>query len=195
MEQPTSTFNLIERIKEGDREAISVLFDRHRRRLAVLAHYRLGPQLRGLVEVDDILQETLLKAFVQIDRFEYRNPGSFLRWLSRILDHVTADAARHFSRQKRDAAAVLPLGSPSQPGAPEPVDSMTPSRLLAQEEGLQALIRALDSLPEDYRAVIVHAKMEGLSTAEIAERMGRSREAVALLLHRAIKKLKQVRAG
>jgi RNA polymerase sigma-70 factor, ECF subfamily len=193
MEQPTSSQNLIDRIKNGDREALSQLFDQHRRRLAVLVHYRLGPQMRGLVEIDDILQETLLKAYVQFDQFTYRAPGSFLRWLARIMDHVIADAARYHGRQKRCAAEVLPLRSESNPGGPEPADSRTPSRLLAQDESLRALLQELDELPEDYREVILLAKIEGLSTQEVAERMGKSREAVALLLHRAIKRLKKLR--
>lgn len=169
-----------------------MLFDRHRRRLAVLAHYRLGPQLRGLVEIDDILQETLLKAYVQLDQFTYRAPGSFLRWTSRIMDHVIADTARYHGRQKRHAAEMLPLRSEGAPGGLEPVDSKTPSRLLAQDENLRALLRELDELPDDYREVILLTRLEGMSTREVAERMGKSREAIALLLHRALKRFRQV---
>lgn len=191
MDQPTSSFNLIDRIRNGDRDALSILFGRHRRRLALLAHYRLGPQLRGLVEVDDILQETLLKAYVQLEHFTYRTPGSFLRWLSRIMDHVIADTARYHGRQKRNAAEMLPLRSESTPEGLEPVDSKTPSRLLAQDENLRLLLKELDELPDDYREVILLTKLEGLSTQEVAEKMGKSREAVALLLHRAIKRFRQ----
>ncbi len=191
MDRATSSFNLIDRIKNGDREALSQLFERHRRRLALLAHYRLGPHLRGLVEIDDILQETLLKAYTQFDQFSYRTPGSFLRWLARIMEHVIADTARYHSRQKRQAGEVLPLRSESNPGGPEPADSKTPSRLLAQDERLRALLHDLDELPDDYREVILLLKVEGLSTREVAERMGKSRETVALLLHRAIKRFRQ----
>lgn len=191
MDQPTSSFNLIDRIRNGDRDALSILFGLHRRRLALLAHYRLGPQLRGLVEVDDILQETLLKAYVQLEHFTYRTPGSFLRWLSRIMDHVIADTARYHGRQKRNAAEMLPLRSESTPEGLEPVDSKTPSRLLAQDENLRLLLKELDELPDDYREVILLTKLEGLSTQEVAEKMGKSREAVALLLHRAIKRFRQ----
>ncbi len=191
MDKATSSFNLIDRIKKGDKEALSLLFERHRRRLAVLAHYRLGPHMRGMVEVDDILQETLLKAYMQFDQFTYRTPGSFLRWLARIMEHVIADTARYHGRQKRQAAEVLSLRSESNPGGPEPADSKTPSRLLAQDEGLRALLNELDELPDDYREVILLTKVEGLSTGEVAERMGKSRETVALLLHRAIKRFRQ----
>lgn len=193
MDQATSSFDLIERIKSGDREALSLLFNRYRRRLAVLAHYRLGPQLRGLVEVDDVLQETLLKAFVQFDRFTYRSPGSFLRWLAQILDHVIVDAARFHGRQKRMATELTPMRSETNPGGIEPVDSKTPSRLLAQDEALQSLLRELDELPDDYREVILLIKVQGLSTQEAAEKMGKSREAIALLLHRAVKRFRRTR--
>jgi len=192
MEQPSSSFQLLERIKKGDREALSLLLDAHRRRLAVLAHYRLGPQLRGLVEIDDILQETMLKAYLQLDQFTYRTPGSFMRWITRIMDHVIADAARYHGRQKRQATQLLPFRSESNPGGPEPADSRTPSRLLAQDEGLRSLMRELDELPDDYREVILLAKIEGLSTREVAEQMGKSRETVALLLHRAVKRFKKL---
>ncbi len=69
---------------------------------------------------------------------------------------------------------------------------METSRLLAQDEVLRALMRELDELPDDYRDVILLARIEGLSTPEVAERMGKSRAAVALLLHRAVKRLKKL---
>jgi RNA polymerase sigma-70 factor, ECF subfamily len=192
MDQPSSSFKLIDRIHKGDKEALSLLLDAHRRRLTVLAHYRLGPALRGLVEIDDILQETLLKAYVQFDQFSYRSPGSFLRWIARIMDHVIADAARFHGRKKRHAPGLVPFRSESNPAGPEPADSRTPSRLLSQDEGLRALLRELDELPDDYREVILLSRIEGLPTREVAERMGKSREAVALLLHRAVKRFKKL---
>jgi len=192
MEQPTSTFHLFDRVKNGDRGAVSVLIDRHRRRLAVMAYYRLGPHLRGLVEVDDILQETLLKAYQQLDQFTYRGPGSFLGWLSLIMNHVIADAARYHGRQKRNAGEMLSLRSDSVPGGVEPVDTQTPSRIIARDENLRIVLQALDGLPEEYREVILLARIEGLPTKEVAERMGKTREAVSLLLHRATRRFKQI---
>ena len=54
------------------------------------------------------------------------------------------------------------------------------------------LVHKLDALPEDYRQVILLAKLEGLTTQEVAERMGKSRETVALLLHRALQRFRQL---
>lgn len=192
MEQQTSTYDLIARIEQGDESAFTPLFEKYQKRLALLIHYKLGHELRRTADVDDLLQETFLEAFRDIERFRYEKPGAFLSWLSRIADHVIADAARFHGRRKR-RADVVRFRSEGNPDGPEPADSATPSRLLAEKESLKALIQKLDSLPEDYRRAILLAKVEGLSNAEMAERLGRSREAAALLLHRAIKRFRSIR--
>ena len=82
MTDPTPTFDLIERFRRGDQDAFATLFEKYRRRLAVLIHYRLPPDKRHAEDVDEILQETFLAAFEGLVQFEYRSPGSFLNWLS-----------------------------------------------------------------------------------------------------------------
>ncbi len=188
----TSSLGLIERIKQGDRDAFTPLFDKYRPRLAVLIHYRLSPRMRTQVEVDDILQETLLRAFQQFEQFAYRGPGSFMHWLSRMAEHVIIDAARYQNRDKRRAAEMVPFRSESNPQGVDPPDTNTPSRLLAQSESLRRLLKKLDDLPEQYREAILLAKIEGLTTQEIAERLGKTRPAVALLLHRALRHFRQI---
>ena len=193
MEQATSTYDLLDRLGKGDESAFTALFEKYQKRLALLIHYKLSPELRRLTEVEDVLQETFFEAFRDIKQFRYEKSGGFLGWLSRIADHVIADAARFHGRQKRRAGDLVRFRSVGTPDGPEPVDSVTPSRLLAEKEKLSALIRRLDRLPEDYRRVILLAKVEGLSNAEIAEQLGRTKEATALLLHRAIKRFRALR--
>jgi len=194
MQTHTSTFGLLERLREGDEDAFRLLFEKYRRRFAVLIHYKLRPELRAQIEVDDLLQEVFLIAAREIDGFNYRSTGSFMAWLARIADHVVIDAVRFQGRQKRHAAEMLRFRSLSNPGGPEPVDSRTPSRLLREKEGVESLLGRLNELPEDYRQVIVMAKIEGLSTQEMSERLKRSPEAVAVLLHRAIQRFRQLEA-
>jgi RNA polymerase sigma-70 factor, ECF subfamily len=192
MGSPTTSFDLIERIRKGDRDAFSLLFGRYSSRLAVWAHYRMSSELRQWVEVEDILQETLLRAFREFDHFAYQGPGSFMGWLARIAEHVVVDTARHHGRARRHAELVR-FRSESNPQGPEPLDSETPSRLFGERERLQQLIRSLDALPENYRRAIVLSRIEGLTTQELADRLGKSRESAALLLHRALKALRQNR--
>ena len=194
MEPQTSSFGLVVRVQRGDKDAFAGLFEKYRARLAVIIHYKLSAHLRRDADVDDVLQETLLRAYRDIDRFEYKAPGSFLSWLARIADHVIVDAARSQNRQKR-AGEHVPFRSESNPGGPEPVDSHTPSRVFRENESLGRFVETLARLPEDYRRVILLAKVEGLSTSDVAERMGKSNQAVSLLLHRAIQRLQALQEG
>jgi len=189
VDPPTSTFTLLEQARTGDDQALSRVFEKYRRRLAVLVHFKLSPHARAFSEVEDIVHETYLRAFRDIDRFTYQSPGSFLRWLSSIADHVIVDRLRYQNRERR-AGEEVAFRSESNPAGPEPADTKTPSRLFAQQEAVERLLDRLAALPEDYRQAILMAKIEGLSTAEMAGRMEKSREAVALLVYRAVKRFR-----
>jgi RNA polymerase sigma-70 factor, ECF subfamily len=194
MDSATSTFGLVERFKRGETEAFSLIFRKYRRRLAVLVHYRMSSELRGAVEVDDILQEVFLAAAQDMGNFTYQFPGSLMAWLSRISDHVIVDAVRYQNRGKRHAGEMLRFRSNSNPAGPEPVDRETPSQVFARTENMQILLKKLDCLPVEYREMILLAKFEGLTTKEISERVKKSRESVALTLHRALKRFRELEA-
>src|SRR5437773_10987905 len=95
MDSATSTFGLVERFKKGETEAFRLIFRKVQRRLAVLVHYKMSPELRGALEADDILQQAFLASAQYISNFTYQSPGSFIACLSRIADHVVVDAARY----------------------------------------------------------------------------------------------------
>jgi RNA polymerase sigma-70 factor (ECF subfamily) len=194
MEPVTSSHGLVERVKQGDHDAFSHLFEKYRQRLAVLVHYKLGPNLRRDADVDDVLQETLLRAYRDIKQFEYQAPGSFMSWLARIAGHVIVDMARAQNRQKR-AGEHVRFRSESNPGGPEPAQYSTPSRIFSENESLSRFVETLSRLPQDYRRVILLAKVEGLATSEVAQRLEKSNEATSLLLHRAIKRLQALHEG
>jgi RNA polymerase sigma-70 factor (ECF subfamily) len=189
--QPTTTFDLLGHARQGADDALSLLFERYRRRLALLIRYKLGGEWRGKLDPDDLVQETLLRAYRNLAQFTYRSPGSFMHWLSAIADHTIADAVRYAGRARRQGNEVR-FRSESNPEGPEPADSLTPSRVLAQEERLQALVKKLDALPEQYREVLLLAKIEGLTTQEISSRLGKPRQAVSLLVFRAVRRLHEL---
>jgi RNA polymerase sigma-70 factor (ECF subfamily) len=187
---PTTSFGAVEKVKGGDYHAFAALFAKYRRRLAALLRYKAGSDLLAAVEVDDLLQETFLRAFRDIQRFNYQAPGSFWNWLASIAGHVVEDAARFEGRQKRNAADVVRFRSATNPGGPDPVDLKTSTLLLSEKEEVAALFARLDALPPDYREAILLAKIEGLTTSELAARMSKTREGAALLLHRALKRFR-----
>lgn len=194
MDSSTSTFGLVERFKRGETEAFSLIFQKYRRRLAVLVHYKMSPELRSSIEADDVLQEVFLTAAQDMGKFTYQSPGSLMAWLSRIADHAIVDAARYQNRGKRHAEEMLRFRSGSNPVGPEPVDRETPSRIFSRAEDMQILLKKLDALPSEYRESILLAKFEGLTTQEISERLKKSRESVALTLHRALKRFRELEA-
>jgi RNA polymerase sigma-70 factor (ECF subfamily) len=191
MLSPTSTFDLLEQARNGNQQALSRAFEKYRRRLAVLVHFKLSSSTREFADAEDVVQETCLRAFRDIASFSYQSPGSFFRWLSAIADHVIVDRVRYQNRECR-AGEEVRFRSETNPLGPDPADTKTPSRLLAQREAVQRLLDRLNALPEDYRQAILMAKIERLSTAEMAERLGKSREAVALLVYRAVKRFREL---
>ncbi len=112
MNSPTTTFLLLQQAKAGENLALSHAFDRTRRRLAIVVASKLAPAHRSFAGIDDIVQETCLRAFQDIHSFTYQSPGSFMRWLSTIAEHVIIDHFRHANRARRaapPAARRLPL--------------------------------------------------------------------------------------
>ncbi len=187
---PTSTLGLLERARKGDQAAFTLLFEKYAPRLAVLIHCKLSPALRGKFDVDDILQEVFLAASQDLPSFHYEKPGSFMSWLSRIADNRIVDLARFETRQKRAGGARVGLRSPTNPNGFEPLDRQTPSRILRDKEELGLLAAKLQSLPESYRQVIIMARVELLPTEEIARRLGKAKGAVAVMLHRALQRMR-----
>lgn len=151
--------------------------------------YRLALRLsRHTQDAEDLVQETLLKAFRAYDRFE---PATNLRaWLFRILTNSFYN--RHRRRVHERRAAELPADDPYHEGLVsdatmrclrDPVGAMH-QPLLSEE-----VHRAIDRLPDDFRIVLTLAELEGFSYREIAETMETPIGTVMSRLHRARKML------
>lgn len=170
---------LVSRAQSGDRGAFDELVDLYEGRLTALIHSRLGDGLARHIDAEDILQESLTKAFESLGRFRWDGDESFLRWLGSIAEHRIQDAAR-----RHGAKGALPLDI-------DVADSgVSASKAERRKERLERFEKALDQLSPDYRQAIVLARLEGLSIEEVARRMNRSPNAVSHLLLRALRKLR-----
>lgn len=175
---PPTIDELAGRACAGDRRAFDLLVRTQLDRLTRRVERRLGKRVRALIEVDDVVQETLLKACGGISNFVWLGEEAFFRWLARIAEHVIWKAS-----QMRDGPRLtleLPDG--------EPTTALTRA---ARRERAARLEQALDDLSEDHRAVIRWTRIEGRSIAEAAERLGRSPNAVKKLLARALAQLRR----
>jgi RNA polymerase sigma-70 factor (ECF subfamily) len=90
---------LVDRARAGDREALGRLFERHAERLEGMARSRVGEAVRAFTEVDDIVQETYLRARTSIDSFEWQGETSFRSWLFAIANHAILDIAKSARRR------------------------------------------------------------------------------------------------
>jgi RNA polymerase sigma-70 factor (ECF subfamily) len=187
------TRGLLERARNGDEEAYEALFTRYRAELERRARTRLRPSERRLLDASDVVQECELAAVEGFESFEYRGPGSFRRWLHKILANQVAMEQRFLARAKRELGREVQLAVPDpERSAAQPAlaDSATsPSNRAAAEERRARLLRLLATLPEDHRRVVQLVKLEERSIAEAAARLGRTENAVKKLLARALLRL------
>ena len=179
MAEEESTEVLVSRARQGDRAAFDRIATRYTRPLldSIRAHFRA--QEGALCDPEDILAETLLRAFEDLATFEWKGEDSFSRWLFGISRNVRLHEMRRMrSKLSLEAVESIPSKDPS------------PSRALGREERLERLERAIADLPPEYREVVRLSRIDGLKTKEVAARLGKSADAVKHLLSRAIQALR-----
>lgn len=164
---------LVRRVRGGDTALFEVLVRRHNRRVFRTLRAVLGRA--GAQDVEDAMQQTWLRAFAALGGFE--GTSSFSTWLTRIAVN------EGLGRLRRRPAGGEPRELLDETLAPVPPPDAA-ARVEARE-ALAVLERAIDRLPPAYRAVVMLRQVEELSTAEAAEALGASEEAVRIRLHRA----------
>ena len=162
--------------------------------LARNALRRAGPVARKL-DASDIVQEVLLQTHQALDQFRGKTEAELVAWLRRILANTLTDATRHFGRQKRNVALERPYRETIEESAPRlerlvVADQSSPSQKALRFERADRLAEALAELSEDQRAAVELHHLSGLTVAEVAEHLDRTRASVAGLLRRGLKTLK-----
>jgi len=186
------TQHLVALAKEGDESALNQLCSIYGERVRRIIRLRLDQKLRPKLDSVDIVQDALIQALGGLKDFNYQNEGDFLRWLSRIAENKLRDILDKFHTEKRDVHKEIPFkkeGRSTESGsvaAPGPMRTTTPSVIACRKEALDKLEQALDKLKPEYKQVVMLKKIEGLSHAEIAERLGKKEGAMRMLLARAM---------
>jgi len=152
----------------------------------------MGNELRSKLESMDLVQDTFIAALRDLGNFTYQNEGDFLRWLSTIAENRLRDNLKKIHADKRDIRKEMSLNNNRQSSQDSfvkmsgPVDSTTPSMIMSRREELDGLEKALDKLKPEYKEVILLTKIEGLSSKELGDRLGKAPGAVRMLLSRAM---------
>jgi RNA polymerase sigma-70 factor (ECF subfamily) len=172
-------------------------FERFRKYLRLLAGVQLDGGMRGRIDASDIVQQTLLQAYQARGQFRGQTVEEQAGWLRQILAHTLARAVRDLGRAKRDLGRECSLEEGIEQSSARleawlAADQSSPSQKAERNEQLLQLADALDRLPEDQREAVVLRHLKGQSLDELAHRLGRSKAAVAGLLHRGIKRLQDL---
>ncbi|KLK89682.1 RNA polymerase sigma factor [Microvirga vignae] len=178
---------LVERVRNQDGAAVRLIMQRHNRRL-----YRVARSvLKDDAEAEDVVQETYVRAFTHLDGF--RGEAQLSTWLTRI---ALNEALGRLRRRRivvdlKDIDAINDQGEARVIYLPSARQDSDPEAATARAEVRRLLERAVDQLPDPFRAVFVLRDIEEMSTEETATHLGLRPETVKTRLHRARRLLRQ----
>jgi RNA polymerase sigma-70 factor (ECF subfamily) len=174
----------VERARSGDSDAFRLLVEQHSRAVFRLAFRMTGNEQ----DAEDVVQETFLRAYRQLDKYEARS--SFSTWLYRIASNYSLDLIRMRKRhedkrergkatEERDILQTIPGNSPG------------PDRIAHSNQVQERVNEALNELSDQERTAFVLRHFEGLSIDEIGEALGTGTNATKHSIFRAVQKLRR----
>ncbi|HEY1402514.1 MAG TPA: RNA polymerase sigma factor [Pyrinomonadaceae bacterium] len=182
-----SDIELVSRAGAGDADAFEELFNRHKRRVSLIA----GRFFRQREQIEEIVQDSFMKAYFALPDFANGQENSFASWIARIAFNVCYDELRRLKRRPESTSADLSEEEATwltaqlrAGGAGNDVEAATIARDLADK-----LLARLS--PED-RLLLIMLDVEGMSVAEISESNRWSISKVKVRAHRARASLRRV---
>jgi len=179
----SSDMKVVERVRDGDIEAFEIIMRRHNQRL-----YRIARSiLREEHEALDVVQETYVKAYYQLNQF--KGPDGFAGWLSRIARNEA------LTRLRKSTRVVYTLDDPEYTHIDMKSTDPLPMDDIASQQLRKLLEEAIDTLPIDYRCVYVMRAIQQLSTIETANSLDVTEHVVKTRYLRAKRALQKVFEG
>lgn len=200
---PSDSDDLLERLRGGDRQALTDLFQRYRDRLRRMVELRMDGRLQGRVDASDVLQDAFLDAAARLDGYLKGSGLPAFLWLRLVVgERLAICHRRHLGAKMRDAGQEVSLYRDPLPQATSAaLASMllgrltSPSHAAVRAELVLQVQEALNALDPLDREVVALRHFEQLSRAETAQVLGISEEAGAKRYIRALKRLKAVLAA
>ncbi len=187
---------LSERIRNHDAAALADYLQARHSALHAFVERRLGNELRGKWEPQDVLQELAIKSLRELPQTDLSGRDPF-GWLCQLAEQCIIDGHRRFSANKRATGREIPgnmrIGEQSQDLIALLSASLTtPSQAVVRDERQQRLDSALTSFPPEHREVLRLRYGEGLATKDVASRLGKTEVATRVLLSRLIHRLQEL---
>lgn len=171
---------LVKKARFGNKEAFGELIKEKSRKILFIATKLMGNSSDG----EDAAQEAVITLAQKIDTL--KKPELFDAWMYRIIFNVCMDEKRKKARKLDDSAEMdIAIATVAEKNA-----EVLPEKKLEQAASREAIMAALDELPERYRMCILLYYYEDMSYAAIAEVLQVSEQVVANTLNRAKEKLR-----
>jgi RNA polymerase sigma-70 factor (ECF subfamily) len=175
---------LVERVQRGDQRAFALLVEKYQRKLGRL----LGRMMRDPAEVEDVVQESFIKAYRALPNF--RGDSAFYTWLYRIGINTAKNHLVAMGRRPNLTSDIEVEDAENFEDGDELRTVDTPESELMSKEIAKTVKDAMEALPEELKSAITLREIEGLSYEEIAglmncpigtvrSRIFRAREAIA----------------
>lgn len=171
----SDTQRLARAAKAGDTQRFAELYERVAPALYTWASLRIRPAMRTALDPEDVVQEVWCRAWKGFERFD-PDETPFRMWVFRIAKNVLLEGFRKLQRAGPTAAGPSTRLFQLQ-NLPDSATAI--SRKVARHEGIQVLLAWADALDEEEKQLFVHCGLEGLSYAEVSERMDIHRDAIA----------------
>jgi RNA polymerase sigma-70 factor (ECF subfamily) len=170
----------VSRAKDGDADSFRLLVERHSQVIFRVAYRMTGNEH----DADDVVQETFLRAYRQIEHFEER--ANFGTWIHRIAVNCSLDLLRARGRHDRRYG-----GDPAEAELTAKSEAPQPDRLLLSAEMRQQVTKALERLSGNERTAFVLRHFEGMPVEEIGRTLGIQVNAAKHTIFRAVRKLRE----
>jgi RNA polymerase sigma factor (sigma-70 family) len=180
---PESSVQLLERLRNGDGDALELLLARYLRPLQRWAHGRLPSWARTMSDTHDLVQDAIVRVLQHLADFEPEHPGALHAYLRTSVAHRIVDELRRAHRRPPG----VELDSDLLSALPSPYDSA------ASREDRRIFEAALLELRDDDRELVIGRVEWGLTYEELARALGKSSpDAARIGVRRAVVRLAKV---
>ncbi len=174
---PGSTAELLVRTRDGDFEAREKLAGKYLEPLRRFAHGRLPGNARDLMDTDDLVQDTVVRALDNVQTIQPKRKGSFFAYLRRILTNQVRDQIRRTAKRSRAPVAIEGLRS----------EDLSPLDQAIEGEFFETYELALSRLSIRQREALTLRIEHGLSYQQVADAIGcSSANAARMVVSRAL---------
>jgi len=191
----TRTEDLLQRYRSGEHSVLDELLEIHRERLRRMLTVRLNPHVRPRVDESDILQDTLIKAVELLPQYLEKPPMPFFVWLRWLASQQLKQCHRfHLDAGKRDARKNA--GRENEEVGLSAIIAQqfvqtTPSQIVAKQELMVVVVRALDAMKAMDRDILCMRHLEQMTNQEVAAALEIDESAASTRYLRALDRLQK----